>query len=524
VYILGFARRRLKPPLGTAAEAARAVTSLQRHRRAASSLAGAMLLLAAPLPAQCPDGTPPPCGRAAAPRASNPRSVGVLYFDNLSRDSSDVLLADGLTDELITRLGQVARLEVRSRFESQRLRGQRSGDPRAMGRMLHAAFLVTGSLQQVGTRVRVNVALVRAQDGAQVWGDVYDRAGDILSIQADIAREVAGAITGRLLPQERASLARLPTRDPVAYDLYLRGVGAANTFSEAGVRAGLDYFDRAIARDSGFAAAYLQRSLAWGVLADGYIEGRVGYARAREGAERALRLDSSLAEAQAMIAATTLSLDADVARARVEARRALRLDPKSWISHLVLSWAAFLSGNGADSGLVEARLGWEADTLSAVSAWNYVMTLAVLRRTDAIAAVLPRMENVLAPEDLRVFDGVVRLERGDTAAAERLSWSYYGGVVAAEYVRAQLVRGRRDLARAAVDSMVALSRGGYYNAFSVARAFAALGDAGNAFVWLDRAWDQRTNFVVFTRDFAEFASLHGDPRWAAFFRRMGVTP
>jgi TolB-like protein len=478
---------------------------------------------AVPAWSQCPDGTPPPCARAARAPAINPHSVAVLYFTNLSRDTSDVLLADGLTDELITRLGQVTRLEVKSRFESERVRGQRASDPRALGRALRAEYLVTGTLQQVGTRVRVNVALIRAPSGAQVWGEVYDRAGDILSIQADIAREVARAITGRLLPQEQATLARLPTRDPVAYDLYLRGVGAANTFSEAGVRAGLDYFDRAIARDSGFAAAYLQQGLAWGVLSDGYVEGRVGYARARESAERALRLDSTLAEAQAMIAATTLALYADVPRARREARRALALDPRGWIAHLVLAWAASLEGHAADSGLAEARLGWEADTLSAVSAWNYAQMLSILRRADAMVAVLPRMTNVLAPEDLRVFDGLVRLERGDTSAAERLSWSYYGGIFAAEYIRSQLARGRPDLAHAAVDSMLARSRSGYFNALAVARAYAALSDADNAFVWLDRAWDQRTDWVDFLPAYAEFTPLHGDPRWAAFFRRIGVT-
>lgn len=164
-----------------------------------------------PVSAQCPDGSPPPCARAARATAAPSNSVAVLYFDNLSRDTADAFLADGLTDELITRLSQVHRLDVRSRFESLRVRGQRAGDPRVLGRTLRAEYLVTGSLQQAGQRVRVNVALVRAPSGAQVWGEVYDRAGDFLSIQADIAREVAGAITGRLLPQEQASLTRLPT-------------------------------------------------------------------------------------------------------------------------------------------------------------------------------------------------------------------------------------------------------------------------------------------------------------------------
>ena len=150
------------------------------------------------------------------------------------------------------------------------------------------------------------------------------------------------------------------------------------------------------------------------------------------------------------------------------------------------------------------------------------MTLGILRLTDSLAAVLPRMASTLAPEDLRAFDGVVRLERGDPAgAAERLPWSYYGGILAAEYVRAQLALGRRDVARAAVDSMVAASRTGYYNAFSVARAYAALGQPDETFAWLDRAWAQRTNWVVFVRWYAEFAPLHSDPRWAAILRRMG---
>jgi len=495
-----------------------------------SALAPAAMALVAgamwfPLLAQCPDGTPPPCARAAARSAVPPaNSVAVLYFDNLSRDSADVFLADGLTDELITRLSQVRRLEVRSRFESQRVRGQHAADPRSLGRTLRVEYLVAGSLQQVGQRVRVNAALVRAQSGAQVWGDVYDRAGDILSIQSEIAREVAGAITGRLLPQEQASLARMPTRDPVAYSLYLRGVGAANTFAEPAIRAGLEYLDRAIARDSTFADAYVQKAVAWGLLADGYVEGRVGYARAREAAERALRLDSSLATAHSILAAAAIALDADAAGARRWAQRALRLERRSWLAHVTLSWAWFLDGR-PDSALAEARQAWESDTLSAISAWNYLMTLGALRRTDTLATALSRMGTALAPEDLRAFDGVVRLERGDAAgAAERLTWWYYGGVLSAEYVRAQLTLGRRDFARAAVDSMVAAFRGGYYNAFSVARAYAALGDADAAFAWLDRAWEQRTNWLVFVRWYAEFAPLRADPRWATLLRRMGLTP
>jgi TolB-like protein len=454
-----------------------------------------------------------------------PNSVAVLYFDNLSRDSADVFLTYGLTDELITRLSQVRRLEVKSRFESQRVRGQRGGDARALGHTLGVAFLVTGSLQQVGSRVRVNVALVRAQSGTQVWGDVYERTGDILGIQAEIAREVAGGITGRLLPQERATLARMPTRDPVAYDLYLRGVGAANTISEAGMRAGLDYFDRAIARDSGFAEAYVQKAVVWLGLADGYVEGRIGYARSRESAEQALRLDSSLATAYAMLAEAAVALDADAGRAQQLALRALALDPRSVWGHTALKAGLDLAGGHEDSALAEVRRAWQADTLSVVSAVLYVWSLAAQQRADSLAGALPRVASVLRPEDVRIFDGVVRLARGDAAgAAERLSWSYYGGALAAEYVRALLALGQRDAARAAVDSMVQLSRRGYYNAFGLARACAALGNADDTFLWLDRAWEQRTIWMARLRSYADFAPLRADPRWAVLLRRMHLEP
>ncbi len=484
-----------------------------------------LALVAVPLRGQCPDGSPPPCARAGTRVTAPPaNSVAVLYFDNLTRDTADIFLADGLTDELITRLGQVRRLEVRSRFESQRVRAQRGADPRALGRTLRAEYLVSGSLQQVGQRVRVNVALVRAQSGTQVWGDVYDHAGDILSIQAEIASEVARSITGRLLPDEQASLARRPTRDPVAYDLYLRGVGAANTSSESGLRAGLDYFDRAIARDSTFADSYVQKSIAWSMLADGYVEGRPAYSHALEAAERALRLDSSLAAVHGIMSFCVLSLDADTAAALRWALRARRLDPRNWVARATLS-AAFMAAGQVDSALVEAWQGWQADTLSTISAWTVLEMLAVTGRPDSLAAVLPRMANVLSPEDLRAWDGVARLEQGDAAgAAERLSWSYYGGFLSSEYIRAQLALGRRAAAVAAVDSMVARSQTGYYNAFAVARAYAALGDADHAFAWLDRAWEQRTTWLAFLRVYADFAPLRADPRWGVFLRRMGPGP
>src|SRR5215510_5187696 len=162
------------------------------------------------LSAQCPDGSPPPCAHAAA-RTSPQNSIAVLYFDNLSRDTADAYLAEGLTEEIIVRLGQIHRIDVKSRYEVQRFRGRPRGDLASLGSELNTAVIVTGSLQRAGNRVRVRVELVRAATRTRIWGDVFDRSSeDVLSIEQEIATAVVQGVAGQLLPEERAMLARRP--------------------------------------------------------------------------------------------------------------------------------------------------------------------------------------------------------------------------------------------------------------------------------------------------------------------------
>jgi TolB-like protein len=513
--------------VGTMRHEATGVRAYGRTRWGRLAAAALFLCAGAPvrLSAQCPDGTPPPCARpaarTAAPAAPAATSVAVLYFDNLSRDTAYAYVADGLTEELIVRLGQVRRLDVKSRFEAQRVRGA-APDPRTMGRTLRAAYLVTGTLQMAGQRVRLSVSLVRTSNGAQVWGNVYDRTGsDLLQIQSDVATEVARAIAGQLLPDERASLARRPTSDPVAYDLYLRGISAANSLSEDGLRAGLSLLDRAIARDSAFAGAYAQKAFIWLMLSDSWIEGRDGYARVREAAERALRLDSTQALAWALLTWPAAVIDYDPVEAMRYAQRAVSLDSRVVVAQGAMETAYILAGRPDESVRV-GRLGWQADTLAAVACLAYLNPLQLTRQLDTMEAVLPRMTLALAPEDLAAWEGWVRLLRGDAAgAAERLTWQYFGGWFGGERVRALALLGRREAAVATLDSMLTEHRRGYFNAYVIAKGYAALGDADSAFAWLERARDQRTHWLLFTPYDAMLDPLHADQRWAAFLRRTG---
>ncbi len=222
-------------------------------------------ILVVPLRAQCPDGTPSPCGRSAGRAPVSPASLAVLYFENGSRDTADAYLADGLTEEIISRLSEVGRLQIKSHYQVRRYRTDTTESIAEIGRQLAVARIVTGSVRRAGTRLRVTAEMVRTATGDVVWSERYDRADtDALSLQQDLASAVATAITGRLLPAERQVLAAQPTRNPAAYNAYLLGRFYWNKRSAADLVAAAAQFERAIRADSNYAQA-------WSGLADSYV-------------------------------------------------------------------------------------------------------------------------------------------------------------------------------------------------------------------------------------------------------------
>jgi TolB-like protein/Tfp pilus assembly protein PilF len=214
--------------------------------------------------AQCPDGAPPPCaGRAVRP--ASPTSVAVLYFENASPDSTDAYLADGITEEIISRLGGVGRIQVKSRYLVRRYRTDSNNSPVDIGRQLAVASIVTGSVRRAGNRVRVTAEMVRSTSGDVVWSEHYDRSvTDVLALQDELASAVAAAITGRLLPAERELLVAQPTRSAAAYDAYLLGRFYWGKRTAADLVRAAASFQQAIRADSNYAQA-------WSGLADSYV-------------------------------------------------------------------------------------------------------------------------------------------------------------------------------------------------------------------------------------------------------------
>jgi len=223
------------------------------------------------LAAQCPDGSPPPCGGRPASAAAAPsaNSVGVMLFNNLTRDTTDAYLSDGLSSEIATSLARVPRLEVRSPGAVRSAQRGGTNSPGAVGRRLNVRYMVEGDFQRGGDRIRIAVRLVTVASGTQRWSDAYTRpAADLLAVQEEIARAVATAIAGTLLPQERTVLAVRPTRDPAAYDHFLRGNFQLARRTPAGVARAIDEYAAAVALDPAFAQAEARIALAYALYLD----------------------------------------------------------------------------------------------------------------------------------------------------------------------------------------------------------------------------------------------------------------
>ncbi len=476
--------------------------------------------------AQCPDGTPPPCGGTRA--AAQPRSVAILYFENVTRDTADTYISDGLTEEITARLGQVERLAVTSRTATRRLRGVTTLSTAQIGRQLNAAYLVNGSVRRQGTRLRVTAELVRASSGRLVWSQQFDRTtADLLSLQEEIALAVAQGVTGRLLPAERVRLAARPTRDPAAYDLYLRGRASAAQNTEAGLRRALDLYRGALAIDSTFAQAWAGIAAAWNMLSDAYVAPLVAEREVRDAASRALALDSDLADAWAAHGSALAILDYDFPTALREMRRAVALDPTSPDAGFAFAQLACVLPSVRAEGLAAIERIIAEDPAAPLPVWQRSVSLYFLRRYDDAIAEYRHLQ-AIAPGFFfgDAYDAASWREKGQLDSAE------------AAYRRAQrdtpqpvfglaitLARmGRTDEARRMQADFEAEAQRHYFSPTLLAAVHVALGETDAAFADLERGFAGHDGVLWMLPDTPEFAPLHGDPRYHDLLRRMHLEP
>ncbi len=489
-------------------------TAGPRRRRVvvASSIAGAVAL-AAIAAAWHPWSRP----TAPPPGADVANSLAVLYFD--ARDTADAYLADGLTEDLTSLLGSVARVQVKSPGVVRRAQRASPDDAPAIARALGVHYLLDGNVRRVGARVRVSIRLLNGATAVAAWGDVFDRTPDeLLGLPSVIAREVAMRVGGGgpAASSETSALGTLPTRSPVAYDHYLRGNFFLARRSPEGTARALSEYREAERLDSGFAAAIGRAAYAHAIARGNYyrLPGAPIESLAVRGlviADRALRRDSTSSDAWMARGYLLAFAHPRTMEGSLQAfQRSIALDPKNAEAHhqygAILSWLGRDEEANREQHLALALDPGRAISFSDLAAWTHVRDTALaVALTDSAVALDPasafsRRWRALA----RLHGGDVRGAREDAELANRLQ----PGDMVMESMLAVVLAREGDSARAR--ALIA-HWPGRTDHWLIMAALVAVGDTAAALDRMERA--SRVPYLWRALRRPEFDALHGNPRY-----------
>jgi eukaryotic-like serine/threonine-protein kinase len=450
-----------------------------------------------------------------------PRTVAVLRLDNVGGDSTNEYFAAGLADELTNALARVEGLVVTP--PSAANDGVQDASP-AVARKLGVSTLLVGSVQRAGERLRVRVRLVSGTDGHVLWSNTYDKTlADVFAVQTDIADSVAASLRLTLGPAVKARVAAASgTRNAEAYLYYLQGRYAAARYTEPDLRRSIALYKQAIERDSTFARAWAGMADAWAGLAADFVPPSEALPLARDGARRALALDSTLAEAHIALGNVLLS-DWDADGASLAFERAVTLEPTSAAGHYYAASALLPLGRVNDAlghAMTAARLEPSQSAYATAVAMVLLRTgqfdsaAATARRAFALDSSFTYAATVLG--DALRLKGASR-EALDAYASRGPAQTAYDLVGPA---LARITLGQTEEARRALRELTALSARQSVPADAVAMVYAGLGDRDRAFDWLERAYTAHSAALVSLTTDPDWAPLRDDARFADLVRRV----
>ncbi|MGI8918613.1 MAG: protein kinase domain-containing protein [Pyrinomonadaceae bacterium] len=456
-------------------------------------------------------------------------SIAVLPLVNTSGDPNTEYLSDGISEALINSLTELQQLRVIARSTAFRYKG-REVDPQAVGRELNVRAVLMGRVRQMGDTLNIQVDLVDASTGAQLWGQEYERKlSDVLSVKQAITREVTEKLKLRLSGEEQQQLVKRDTSNVEAYQFYLRGRYFWNKRTADGLKKSIEQFQQAIDRDPTYALGYVG-------LADCYlvlelyagVPSRESLPKARAAVDRALQLDGSLPEAHTSSAYIYQQMWR-WAEAEQEYKRAISLNPNYATAHL---WfGLYLRTKGQfDDALRETRRAQELDPLSPIISENVAHLYQLKNDFDSAIEQCKRIIELdpSFPEAHSNLGFAYRKQgRYDEAMAEfqkavELSGraSRYLSYLAFFYAdtgrRAEVFRILKELE----EKYARREATGQY----LAGVYAGLGEKDQAFVWLEKDFEQRSGQLPFFPTRFPFEGLHSDPRYADLVRRMGLQP
>jgi TolB-like protein len=314
----------------------------------------------------------------ASASAGHLKSVAVLPLSNLSSDADQEFFSDGVTDELITELAKVPNLRVISHTSVQRYKGTKLS-MREIAQELHADAVIEGSVIRSGDRVRITAQLIDARTDQHLWAEKYDRDfRDILTLQSEVAQQIAAQIGVNLSDSERARLRRTAVVDPAAHEAYLRGRFYLDKLGCRGFNRALEYYQLAAAKDPAFTNAWVGISDTYYYLGDwGCSPQAEAFAKSRAAALKVIELDPDVAAAHAQLANLDFTSEWNWPKAETEYSEAIRLDPNDAETHS--SYAIFLVAMGRrEQAIAEIEKAREIDPVSEVTNMldTYVLYLA----------------------------------------------------------------------------------------------------------------------------------------------------
>jgi len=467
----------------------------------------------------------------AVPRAD--ASIAVLPFVNRSQDQTDEYFSDGLADELLNMLTKIRGVRVAARASSFRFKGS-SVDLATIGEKLNVATLLDGSVRKSGNRVRIAVQLVKASDGDPIWTETYDRTlDDIFAVQDDIAHSVvkelrrallgerAGEVESGEAMEEIARAAKGRGRSPEAHRLSLLARHLIDRLTPDDTAKGIEYLKQALELDPKFAHAWADLSVAYtNEAGHGWTDTEAGFERARQAAERALSLESDLAEAHALKAWVLMNHDWDWAGAERSFHRALDLAPGNSV---VLRRAGALAWIQCrfDDSIALYRRAIEQDPLSSAAHINLGFAChSAGRLREAEESFTKALE--LTPEGVvsHAMLAQIRMEMGrDADALEEARREPNEGYRLWSLTTVHWAAGRR----AEADDTLRELEGKHADsmAYQIAEVRATRGEADQAFAWLERAFADRDSGLVSLKAAPRLRPLHGDARWKPFLNKVG---
>jgi TolB-like protein/Flp pilus assembly protein TadD len=450
------------------------------------------------------------------------KSVAVLPFENLSDDKQNAYFADGIQDEILTRLANVTELKVISRTSTKRFKSA-PDNVRDIAQQLGVAHLLEGSVQKSNDQVRVNVQLINAINDSHVWADTYDRKlDDIFAVEGEIATKVAETLQAKLTGSTKRLLSSRPTENPEAHQLYLQGLFYNGRGTEADYRKAIDFYQRAIRLDGRYALAQSDLSTTWVNLARKFLNGdeaQRAYAQARAAAEAALALEPNLASAHTARGLVLESADYDWKGAEAEYRRAIQLEPNEGAKAPLAELLAIMGHPDQAAELANQDL--TSNPLCA-SCYHWLSTyLSPLGRLDeAEQAIRKAIE--LQPEhaDFYTHLTVIAIQRGDAKAALAAAQQEIeaGGWKDIALALAQQISGDAVAADAALKKLIDTQSNDA--GYQIAQAYALRNDPDEVFEWLDRAWTNRDAGVSQLLYDPFLLRYKDDPRFAAFCRKV----